>query len=124
MGTFVKNLYFLVNMHIVEKTSVQGKRDMLTGQRRNKVNAVSFSNKKSRKWQQVNIRRKLIYWPEGQRFAKLRIAARSIRTIEKRGLSVMAKEAGIDLWKLPFRDLRPQRLEYKLKKSKQVPLPK
>ena len=35
-----------------------------------------------------------------------------MKTVEKRGLQVMAAEAGIDLWKLPFEDARPQRVEY------------
>merc|ERR1712100_537568 len=85
---------------------------------------VSFSNKKSRKWQQVNIRNKFLYWPEGERLVKLRISARSLRTIEKKGLSVMAKEAGINLWSLPFKDRRPQRVEFQANNPKQVPLPK
>merc|ERR1712224_37375 len=38
-------------------------------------------------------------------------SARSIRSIEKKGLKTMAKDAGIDLWKLPFEDVRPERLE-------------
>jgi large subunit ribosomal protein L28 len=97
---------------------------MLTGQQRNKAHVVSFSNKKSRKWQQVNIRNKFLYWPEGERLVKLRISARSIRTIEKKGLSVMAKEAGLNLWKLPFNDARPMRLEFLRTKSPDVPRPK
>merc|ERR1711998_523370 len=83
--------YSLIVMNKAEKSLARGRRDMLTGQKRNKANAVSFSNKKSRKWQQVNIRNKYLYWPEGERFVKLRISARSIRTVEKKGLSVMAK---------------------------------
>lgn len=35
-----------------------------------------------------------------------------MKTIEKRGLQSMADEAGIDLWKLPFEDARPQRKEW------------
>lgn len=36
----------------------------------------------------------------------------------------MAKEAGIDLWKLPFKDARPERLQYKEEHPMEVPLPK
>lgn len=36
----------------------------------------------------------------------------------------MAKEAGIDLWKLPFKDARPERLQYKQEHAREVPLPK
>merc|ERR1719359_2450759 len=60
------------------KRLARGRRDLFSGQRRNKANAVSFSNKKSRKWQGVNIQNKMIYWPEGQRLVKLRISSRTI----------------------------------------------
>merc|ERR1711920_1095826 len=100
-----------------------GKRDMMTGQRRNKANNVSFSNKRTRKWQEVNLQDKRIYWPEGRRFVKLRIAARTIRTIDKNGVSAVAKKAGIDLWKLRFENCRPERLKRSITKIPQVPRP-
>merc|ERR1719387_3476673 len=105
-------------MHVKINASIKagGKRDMFTGQRRNKARKISFSNKKSRKWQEVNIQKQKIFWPEGQRLVKLRISSRTIRTIEKKGLSVVAKAAGVNLLKQPFKDLRPQRLEYREKK--------
>merc|ERR1719261_724066 len=102
---------------MVSKRTARGRRDLFSGQRRNKANAVSFSNKKSRKWQGVNIQNKLIYWPEGQRLVKLRISSRTIRTVEKKGLSVVAKAARINLWKRPFRDFRPERTEYRMKNT-------
>lgn len=73
---------------------------------------VTFSNKHNRKWQYPNLQHKKVYWPEGQRWVKLRICTKAIKTIEKKGLDAMAKEAGIDLWKLPFEDARPERLAY------------
>lgn len=33
----------------------------------------------------------------------------------------MAREAGIDLWKLPFEDARPQRLQYLADNQGKVP---
>jgi large subunit ribosomal protein L28 len=82
------------------------------GKKRNKANVVTFSNKHNRKWQYPNLQHKKVYWPEGQRWVKLRICTKAIKTIEKKGLDAMAKEAGIDLWKLPFEDARPERLAY------------
>jgi large subunit ribosomal protein L28 len=35
-----------------------------------------------------------------------------MKTIEKRGLQTMANEAGIDLWKLPYEDARPERKQW------------
>eukprot|EP00746_Dinoflagellata_sp_MGD_P150436 gnl/MRDRNA2_/MRDRNA2_82313_c0_seq1.p1 gnl/MRDRNA2_/MRDRNA2_82313_c0~~gnl/MRDRNA2_/MRDRNA2_82313_c0_seq1.p1 ORF type:complete len:208 (-),score=10.86 gnl/MRDRNA2_/MRDRNA2_82313_c0_seq1:150-773(-) len=93
-------------------SKVKGRRDLISGQKRNKALAVSFSNKKSRKWQQVNLQNKKIFWPEGKRFVQLRISARTMRTIEKKGISSLAQIAGINLKKLPFDDVRGPRLEY------------
>lgn len=84
----------------------------LTGKKANNGYVVTFSHKRNKKLQQPNLQYKKVYWPEGQRWVKLRICTKAIKTIEKRGLQNMAKEAGIDLWKLPFEDARPQRLEW------------
>merc|ERR1712217_356816 len=101
-----------------------GRKDLLTGQKRNKANNISFSNKKTRKWQEVNLQRKKIYWYEGHRSVNLRIATKTIKTIDKKGLSTLAKKNGIDLWKIPFKDYRNQRLEYIAKNVLQVPVKK
>ncbi len=53
-----------------------------------------------------------MYWPEGQRWVRLRLCTRAIKTIEKRGLTAMAAEAGVDLASLPYTDARPARLEW------------
>lgn len=44
----------------------------------------------------------------------------ALRTIEKNGLDKMAKDAGIDLWKLPFVDMRPERKAYLLEHPMEV----
>merc|ERR1712217_895223 len=101
-----------------------GRKDLLTGQKRNKANNISFSNKKTRKWQEVNLQRKKIYWYEGHRSVNLRITTKTIKTIDKKGLSILAKKNGIDLWKIPFKDYRNQRLKYLEKNIFQVPIKK
>merc|ERR1711985_156100 len=101
-----------------------GRKDILTGQKRNRARNVSFSNKKSIKWQQVNLQNKKIFWDQGQRFVRLRIAARTIRTVEKNGLSSLTKQAGINLWNTSYEDVRPERLDYLAKHPLQVPRPK
>ena len=40
------------------------------------------------------------------------MSTKALKTVEKRGLQAMAVEAGIDLWKLPFEDARPERLQW------------
>merc|ERR1712096_394642 len=46
------------------------------------------------------------------------------RTIQKKGLSKMAKAACIDLWKLPFEDVSAQRRAYVKENALKVPQPK
>lgn len=94
----------------------------LTGKKKNKANQVCFSNKKTRKWQEPNLQEKKIFWEAGQRWVKLRICTKAIKTIQLRGLDSMAKDAGIDLWKLPFEDARPERLAYLQQNKGKVPV--
>jgi large subunit ribosomal protein L28 len=94
----------------------------LTGKHRNKANAVSFSNKKHRKWQEPNLQWKKLFWAHGQRWVTLRLCTKAIKTVEKNGLDEMAQEAGIDLWKLPFEDARPERLQYLAENKGKVPV--
>jgi large subunit ribosomal protein L28 len=84
----------------------------LTGTRANNGYVVTFSHKRNKKLQQANLQYKKIFWPEGQRWVKMRVCTRALKTVEKKGLQAMANEAGIDLWKLPFEDARPARLEW------------
>merc|ERR1712224_473749 len=66
-------------------------------------------------------RQKKIFWPEEERFVRIRVSARTIRTIEKKGISSLAKNTGIDLRKLAFDDVRPARLLYLTQNPMQVP---
>ncbi|KFM29206.1 50S ribosomal protein L28 [Auxenochlorella protothecoides] len=84
----------------------------LTGKKANNGYNVTFSHKRNRKLQQPNLQDKKVYWPEGKRWVRLKLCTKAIKTIDKRGLSVMAKEAGINLWKLPFEDARSERTEW------------
>lgn len=93
-----------------------------SGKKRNKANSVCFSNKHTRKWQDPNLQHKKVYWDLGQRWVKLHICTKAIKSIEKNGLDTMAAEAGIDLWKLPFEDARPQRLQYLAENQGKVPV--
>ncbi|KAG2438587.1 hypothetical protein HXX76_005137 [Chlamydomonas incerta] len=94
----------------------------LTGKKRNKANSVCFSNKKSRKWQEPNLQNKKVFWEEGQRWVKLRICTKAIKTLENKGIATMAADAGIDLWSLPFEDARPQRKAYLAENAGKVPV--
>ncbi|KAI0491280.1 hypothetical protein KFK09_025540 [Dendrobium nobile] len=70
-----------------------------TGKKANKANKVSFSNHKTKKLQFVNLQYKRVWWEAGKRYLKLRLSTKALKTIEKNGLDVVAKKAGIDLRK-------------------------
>ena len=69
----------------------------LTGKRANNAMAVSHSHRRTKKLQQVNLQWKRIWWAEGNRFVRLRISTKAIKTIELKGIVAMAKTAGINL---------------------------
>ncbi|MFB2837631.1 MULTISPECIES: 50S ribosomal protein L28 [Floridanema] len=69
----------------------------LTGKKANNAYAVSHSHRRNKKLQEVNLQSKRIWWEEGKRWVRLRISTKAIKTLEKKGLAAMAKEAGINL---------------------------
>ncbi|KAJ0963685.1 hypothetical protein J5N97_028807 [Dioscorea zingiberensis] len=70
-----------------------------TGKKANRANKVSFSNHKTKKLQFVNLQYKRVWWEAGNRYLKLRLSTKALKTIEKNGLDAVAKKAGIDLRK-------------------------
>ncbi len=69
----------------------------LTGKKANNAYAISHSHRRTKRLQEVNLQWKRIWWPEGNRWVRLRISAKAIKTLEKKGIEAMAKEAGINL---------------------------
>ncbi len=74
-----------------------GRQCQLTGKQANNAYAISHSHRRTKKLQEANLQWKRIWWPQGNRWVKLRLSTKAIKTLEKRGLQAMAKEAGIDL---------------------------
>ncbi|HEY9673430.1 MAG TPA: 50S ribosomal protein L28 [Waterburya sp.] len=74
-----------------------GRKCQLTGKQANNAFAISHSHRRTKKLQEANLQWKRIWWPQGNRWVKLRLSTKAIKTLEKRGLQAMAKEAGIDL---------------------------
>jgi large subunit ribosomal protein L28 len=72
----------------------------LTGKKANNAYAVSHSHRRTKKLQEVNLQWKRVWWAEGNRWVKLRLSTKAIKTLEKKGLQAMAKEAGLNLNKL------------------------
>ncbi|MEQ9626116.1 50S ribosomal protein L28 [Coleofasciculus chthonoplastes] len=69
----------------------------LTGKKANNAYAISHSHRRTKKLQQANLQWKRVWWQEGNRWVKLRLSTKAIKTLEKKGLQAMAKEAGINL---------------------------
>ena len=72
----------------------------LTGKKANNAFAVSHSHRRTKKLQEVNLQWKRVWWSEGNRWVRLRLSTKAIKTLEKKGLNAMAKEAGINLNKM------------------------
>ncbi len=72
----------------------------LTGKKANNAFAVSHSHRRTKKLQQPNLQWKRIWWPQENRWVRLRLSTKAIKTLEHKGLQAFAKEAGLDLRKL------------------------
>lgn len=55
-------------------------------------NNVSHANNKTKRRYLPNLQEKSFYLPEEKRFVRLRVTARAIRTIAKRGIEVVLQE--------------------------------
>lgn len=66
----------------------------ITGKRRNNANKVSHSNRKAKKVQNPNLQWKRIWVPELNRFVRLRLSTRALRTLRFKPLSQFLKENG------------------------------
>lgn len=73
------------------------RRCQLTGKQANNAYAVSHSHRRTKRLQQANLQSKRIWWPEGNRWVKLRISTKAIKTLQRKGLTQFAKEMGVDL---------------------------
>lgn len=73
------------------------RRCQLTGKKANNAFAVSHSHRRTKRLQQVNLQEKRVWWSEGNRWVKLRISTKAIKTLNTKGLAAMAKEAGLNL---------------------------
>lgn len=69
----------------------------LTGKKANNGYAVSHSHIRTHKLQEANLQWKKVWWPQGNRWVRLRLSTKAIKTLENRGIQAMAKEAGINL---------------------------
>lgn len=72
----------------------------LTGKRPNVANKVSHSNIKTKKRQLPNLQTKRIWSESLNRFVKIRVSTRALRTLRRMSLEDYARKNGIDINKL------------------------
>jgi large subunit ribosomal protein L28 len=75
------------------------RRCQLTGKKPNFGNKVSHSNIKTKTRQNPNLQNKRIWFEEEERFVRLKLSTRALRTLRRKTLAEYAKEAGLDLSK-------------------------
>jgi large subunit ribosomal protein L28 len=73
------------------------RRCQITGKKANNAMAVSHSHRRTKKLQGVNLQWKRVWWAEGNRWVRLRLSTKAIKTLETKGIHAMAKEAGVNL---------------------------
>ncbi len=69
----------------------------LTGKTANNAFAISHSHRRTKRLQHANLQVKRVWWQAGNRWVKLKLSTKAIKTLEIKGLEVMAKEAGLNL---------------------------
>lgn len=73
------------------------RRCQLTGKKANNAFAISHSHRRTKKLQEANLQWKRVWWSQGDRWVKLLLSTKAIKTLEKKGLEAMAKEVGLNL---------------------------
>ena len=73
------------------------KRCQLTGKGPMSGNRVSHSHKKTRRRQLPNLQTKRLYVPELDRWVRVKLSARALRTVTRKGLLRFLKDEGLTL---------------------------
>ena len=70
----------------------------IAGTRKNsKAMNVSKSHMRTHRTQEVNLQTRKLWWEEGNKFVRVRICTRTLKTIQKNGLDATAKKFGVNL---------------------------
>ena len=70
------------------------RKDQITNKKKRVANNVSHSNRKTKRTQEINLQTKRFFIEEQNRWVKLRVTTRSIRTISKMGVLAFARKHG------------------------------
>lgn len=77
-----------------------GRKCQLTGKKANNAFAVSHSHRRTKRLQEANLQTKRIWWAEGNRWVKLKLSTKALKTLNNQSLQALAKAAGLNLNKL------------------------
>ena len=69
------------------------RKDQLTGKGPMAGNTISHAHNKSKRRFGVNLQRKRFYVPEEDRWISLRVSARTIKTINRKGIAAVLRKA-------------------------------
>lgn len=69
----------------------------ITGKSPNSANNVSHANNRTKKRQKPNVQKKKIYVEEKDRWIKVKLSNRALRTVDKKGLMNFLKDEGLTL---------------------------
>lgn len=73
------------------------RRCQLTGKGPLTGNRVSHSNRRTKRRQLPNLQKKRIYIPELDRWVRVRLSTRALRTVTKKGLIAFLRDTGVAL---------------------------
>lgn len=69
----------------------------LTGKGPSFGNAISHSNRKTRRVRRANVQKRRVYIPEQDRWVRLKLSTRAMRTLDKKGLARFLRDEGLSL---------------------------
>lgn len=84
-----------------------GGKCQMTGRGPNNANAISFSHRVSSRKQSINLHSKRYYSPELSGWIRMKLATRTMKTIDKYGIDKTAKKYGVDLNKYKISTANP-----------------
>ena len=73
------------------------RRCSITGKRTTAARSVSHAHNVTPRWQKPNVHKKRIFVPELGRWVRIKLSARALRTINKKGLMTYLRDEGLKL---------------------------
>lgn len=91
-------LFFVLHVQTRSSLVMRERKCDLAGTRKNsKAMNVSKSHARTHRTQEVNLQTRKLWWEEGNKFVRVRICTRTLKTIQKNGLDATAKKFGVNL---------------------------